>query len=56
MLTKTQFEKNVCVWYKSSTNKYTLKSDMPIECKKRGCDGLNKTCELYQNKQEYLRK
>ena len=42
----------LCVWYQSSTNKETMKTEMPVECQKKGCDGLDKTCELYQTMEE----
>jgi len=36
-----------CVWAESSTNKNDLtKKEMPIMCKKIGCDGTEKTARL----------
>ena len=43
----------ICVWHKASTNKQTMKSEMPQTCQLKKCDGYNKKCLAYQPTKKY---
>jgi hypothetical protein len=44
-----------CVWFKSSTNKETLKQDTPPYCLIKNCDGYNFKCQAYQKREDYFK-